>query len=64
MPRAWPRPSEPATSSEGDERVPLAGFPADIELADAPVTRVWQLAGIAPLGALDQLTLQSPYEPG
>lgn len=32
-------------------------LPADIELADDPVTRSWQLAWIAQLGALDQLTL-------
>lgn len=32
-------------------------LPADIELSDDPVTRSWQLAWIAPLGALDQLTL-------
>lgn len=32
-------------------------WPSDVELADEPVTRSWQLAGIAPLGALDQLTL-------
>ena len=32
-------------------------WPADVELADASVTRAWQLAWVAPLGALDQLTL-------
>lgn len=32
-------------------------LPADIELADDPVTRAWQLAWIAQLGALDQLAL-------
>lgn len=32
-------------------------WPADVELSEEPVTRSWQLAGIAPLGALDQLTL-------
>lgn len=32
-------------------------WPADVELADDAVTRSWQLAGIAPVGALDQLTL-------
>lgn len=32
-------------------------LPADIELADDPVTRSWQLAWVAQLGALDQLTL-------
>ncbi|GAA2106414.1 LON peptidase substrate-binding domain-containing protein [Microlunatus panaciterrae] len=30
---------------------------ADIELADEPLQRCWQLAGIAPLGPLDQLAL-------
>jgi len=28
-------------------------WPTDIELADDPVARAWQLAGIAPLGTLD-----------
>lgn len=32
-------------------------WPADVELSDDPVTRSWQLAGIAPLGELDQLAL-------
>lgn len=32
-------------------------WPSDVELSDDPVTRSWQLAGISPLGALDQLTL-------
>lgn len=36
-------------------RTPL--WPADVELSEDPVTRSWQLAGIAPLGALDQLSL-------
>ena len=30
---------------------------ADTELDDDPVARCWQLAGISPLGSLDQLTL-------
>jgi len=30
---------------------------ADTQLDDDPVARCWQLAGIAPLGSLDQLTL-------
>ena len=30
---------------------------ADVELSEDPVTRSWQLAGIAPLGAMDQLAL-------
>lgn len=32
-------------------------WPADVELAEDPVARSWQLAGIAPLGPLDQLAL-------
>jgi Lon protease-like protein len=36
-------------------RAPL--WSADVELSEDPVTRSWQLAGIAPLGALDQLAL-------
>ena len=32
-------------------------WPADVKLADAPVAAAWQLAAIAPLGALDQLEL-------
>lgn len=32
-------------------------WPADIALTDDPVARAWQLAGIAPLGALDHQTL-------
>ncbi|WP_282070147.1 LON peptidase substrate-binding domain-containing protein [Janibacter hoylei] len=32
-------------------------LPADIELADDPVARSWQLAWVAQLGALDQLAL-------
>ena len=32
-------------------------WPSDIQLADDPVPSAWQLAGIAPLGDLDQLTL-------
>lgn len=33
------------------------GWPADVALADEPVARAWQLAGIAPLGPLDQVEL-------
>ena len=36
-------------------RAPL--WSPDVELSEDPVTRSWQLAGIAPLGALDQLAL-------
>ena len=32
-------------------------WPADVELSDDPATRLWQLAGIAPIGALDQQAL-------
>lgn len=32
-------------------------WPADIELSDDPVQACWQLAGIAPLGPLDQVRL-------
>ena len=32
-------------------------WPADIELSDDPVQACWQLVGIAPLGALDQVRL-------
>jgi Lon protease-like protein len=42
-----------ALASEFAENV----WPADIELADDPAAAVWQLAAIAPLGAIDQLEL-------
>ena len=32
-------------------------WPPDVVLADEPVARLWQLAGIAPIGPMDQLTL-------
>jgi len=32
-------------------------WPADVELADDPAAAAWQLAAIAPVGALDQLEL-------
>ena len=32
-------------------------WPADIELSDDPLRASWQLAGIAPLGPMDQLAL-------
>jgi len=32
-------------------------YPADLELADDPVAAVWQLAGITPVGELDQVSL-------
>jgi uncharacterized protein len=34
-------------------------WPSNIELSDDPVEASWQLAGIAPLGAIDQLALLS-----
>lgn len=34
-----------------------AAWPADIELADDPLAASWQLAGVAPLGSLDQVAL-------
>jgi Lon protease-like protein len=42
-----------AVASEFAEGV----WPADVELADDPVAAAWQLAAIAPLGALDQVEL-------
>jgi Lon protease-like protein len=42
-----------AVASEFTENI----WPADIELSADPVEASWQLAGIAPLGALDQLAL-------
>jgi uncharacterized protein len=42
-----------AVASEFTENV----WPADIELSDDPVQAAWQLAAIAPLGALDQVGL-------
>ncbi len=32
-------------------------WPADVQLSDDPLAATWQLAGIAPVGALDQLDL-------
>ena len=42
-----------ALASEFAENV----WPADVELSDDPVAAAWQLAAIAPLGALDQMEL-------
>jgi uncharacterized protein len=42
-----------ALASEFREHV----WPADVELSDDPLRACWQLAGIAPLGPLDQLEL-------
>jgi uncharacterized protein len=42
-----------AQASEFSERQ----WPADVELSDEPVAAAWQLAGIAPLGELDQMSL-------
>ena len=44
-----------AVASEFAEKV----WPPNIELSDDPVEASWQLAGIAPLGAIDQLALLS-----
>jgi Lon protease-like protein len=44
-----------AVASEFAENV----WPSNIELSDEPVEASWQLAGIAPLGAIDQLALLS-----
>ncbi|WP_225212760.1 LON peptidase substrate-binding domain-containing protein [Janibacter melonis] len=38
-------------------------WPADVELADDPVARSWQLAWLSSLGALDQLTLLRSTSP-
>lgn len=32
-------------------------WPADVQLSEAPVAAAWQLAGIAPVGALDRVSL-------
>jgi Lon protease-like protein len=45
-----------ATLTRATEFVELPWSP-DIELSDDPATRIWQVAGIAPLGSLDQLAL-------
>ena len=37
---------------------------ADTELSDDPGDRIWQLAGIAPLGSLDQVALLRSETPG
>ena len=42
-----------AQASEFSERQ----WPADVELSEDPVAAAWQLAGIAPLGELDQMSL-------
>ena len=42
-----------ALASEFAENI----WPADVELADDPAAAAWQLAAIAPLGALDQIEL-------
>lgn len=42
-----------AVATEFDQPV----WPADVELADEPVPLAWQLAGIAPVGPLDQLAM-------
>lgn len=45
-----------ATLTRASEFVELP-WPPDVELSTEPTERIWQLAGIAPLGALDQLAL-------
>jgi uncharacterized protein len=45
-----------ATLTRASEFVELPWSP-DIELSAEPAVRIWQLAGIAPLGSLDQLAL-------
>ncbi|MBA3529157.1 MAG: LON peptidase substrate-binding domain-containing protein [Propionibacteriaceae bacterium] len=42
-----------ALASEFTEQL----WPADVELSDDPVQAAWQLAGVAPLGPLDQMSL-------
>ena len=42
-----------AQASEFTEQL----WPADIELSEDPVAAVWQLAGIAPVGPLDQMAM-------
>ncbi len=44
-----------AVASEFNQPV----WPADMQLAEEPLTMAWQLAGIAPVGPLDQLKLLS-----
>ena len=44
------------TISRASEFVELQ-WPADVELDDDPVRASWQLAGVAPLGEIDQITL-------
>ena len=45
-----------ATLTRASEFVELL-WPPDIELSPDPAERIWQVAGIAPLGSLDQFTL-------
>jgi len=53
-----------ATIARASEFIELR-WPADIELSSDPVQRIWQVAGIAPLGALDQYALlRSPTATG
>lgn len=42
-----------AQASEFEENI----WPPDLELSDDPVAALWQLAGIAPIGELDQIAL-------
>ena len=45
-----------ATLTKASEFVELP-WPPDVELSDEPSKRIWQVAGIAPLGLLDQFVL-------
>lgn len=45
-----------ATLTKASEFVELR-FSPDVELSAVPAERIWQVAGIAPLGSLDQLAL-------
>lgn len=44
------------TLTQASEFVELP-WPGDIELSEDPAERIWQVAGIAPLGSLDQFAL-------
>jgi len=48
-----------ATIARASEFVEIP-WSADIALSDEPAERIWQVAGIAPLGSLDQLRCRTP----
>jgi len=59
---AW----EPSLAAKCDEveaqvraALTLAGGSGDVELAEDPIARAWQVAGLTPVGPLDQLRLLS-----